>query len=86
MFKTILWATDGSESADAALPYAKALAVQTGAALVVAHAGEYEIGARGRFAGPVHVDEPELRAKIERQTAEAQGRGPRGQRKGGRWN
>ena len=26
MFKTIVWATDGSDAADAALPYAKGLA------------------------------------------------------------
>jgi nucleotide-binding universal stress UspA family protein len=69
MFKTIVWATDGSESADAALPYAKSLAAQNGAALVVAHAVEHIVGMRA--AGyPVHVDEEQIRAKIERQTAE----------------
>jgi|BarGraIncu00222A_1022003.scaffolds.fasta_scaffold21746_2 nucleotide-binding universal stress UspA family protein len=37
MFKTILWATDGSEDADRALPYARALAGGEGAMLVAAH-------------------------------------------------
>jgi nucleotide-binding universal stress UspA family protein len=67
MFKTIVWATDGSESADAALPYAKSLAVQNGAALVVVHAVEHIVGRGG---GYLHVNEDELQAKIERQTAE----------------
>jgi nucleotide-binding universal stress UspA family protein len=69
MFKTIVWATDGSESADAALAYAKSLAAQNGAALVIAHAVEHLLGPRaGGY--PVHADEDEIRAKIERQTAE----------------
>jgi nucleotide-binding universal stress UspA family protein len=37
MFTTILWATDGSEDADRALPYARALAGGEGAMLVAAH-------------------------------------------------
>jgi nucleotide-binding universal stress UspA family protein len=69
MFKIVVWATDGSESADAALPYATSLAAQEGASLVVAHAVEHMLGPRaGGY--PVHADEDQLRAKIERQTAE----------------
>jgi nucleotide-binding universal stress UspA family protein len=37
MFNTIVWATDGSENATRALPYAKALATGEGALLVVVH-------------------------------------------------
>ena len=37
MFKTIVWATDGSENAARALPYAKPLATGEGAMLVAAH-------------------------------------------------
>jgi nucleotide-binding universal stress UspA family protein len=38
MFKKIVWATDGSESADRALPLAKSLASNEGASLLVLHA------------------------------------------------
>lgn len=37
MFKTIIWATDGSENADRSLAYAKALAAGEGASLVALH-------------------------------------------------
>ena len=37
MFNTIVWATDGSEDAIRALPYAKALATGEKALLVVVH-------------------------------------------------
>jgi nucleotide-binding universal stress UspA family protein len=37
MFKTIFWATDGSENADRSLAYAKALAAGEGASLVALH-------------------------------------------------
>ena len=37
MFKTIVWATDGSENADRALSIAKTLARENGASLVVVH-------------------------------------------------
>lgn len=74
MFKTIVWATDGSESADRALPYAESLAAQEGARLIVVHADEYILGPRaGGY--PVHADEDELRAKIGRQVKELQAKG-----------
>ena len=69
MFETVVWATDGSESADAAMPYAKSLAQRDGATLVVAHAVEHMLGSRAH-GYPVHVDEDQLKAKIERQRAE----------------
>jgi nucleotide-binding universal stress UspA family protein len=37
MFNTVVWATDGSEDAIRALPYAKALATGEGAVLLVVH-------------------------------------------------
>lgn len=46
MFKTIVWATDGSESADRALPLAKGLAQGDGRALVALHAKELLPGQR----------------------------------------
>ncbi|HLY51244.1 MAG TPA: universal stress protein [Solirubrobacteraceae bacterium] len=40
MFKTIMLATDGTENADRALPYAKALAQEEEGTLIVAHVVE----------------------------------------------
>jgi len=68
MFKTILWATDGSANADRALPVVKELAETTGTKLVLAHCREL---LSGRAAGlPVYVDEDELLEKIRAQAAE----------------
>jgi nucleotide-binding universal stress UspA family protein len=73
MFNTIIWATDGSETADRALPYAKALAAANDAALVVVHAKELVVGRTGGF--PVLPDEEELQAKIHHQVEEAREEG-----------
>jgi nucleotide-binding universal stress UspA family protein len=72
MFKTILWATDGSETADRALPYAKSLA--EGGKLIAVHCKEIIIG--GRAGGyPVLADEDELEAKIHHQVEELRAEG-----------
>jgi nucleotide-binding universal stress UspA family protein len=70
MFKKVVWATDGSEAADLALPHAKTLAAEAGGELVVVHCEEFlpQAPRGGRF--PVHADEDELKAKIQRQAAE----------------
>lgn len=48
MFKTVIWATDGSDNADRALPYAKELAAEHGGSLVIAHIVQrFASGARG---------------------------------------
>lgn len=66
MFKTIVWASDGSEAADRALPFAKELAAGEGRSLVVVHSKERIVG--GRSAGyPVLADEDELETKIKSQ-------------------
>jgi nucleotide-binding universal stress UspA family protein len=65
MFKTIIWATDGSDVADGSLPAAKALAGYEGGRLVVVHANEVLIGRAGD--APVLADEPDLQRKIEGQ-------------------
>ena len=70
MFKTIVWATDGSEAAERALPLAKALAQGADRALVVVHAKELLQGER-----PLHAGERELEAKIRRQVDEARAEG-----------
>jgi nucleotide-binding universal stress UspA family protein len=65
MFKTIVWATDGSELADRALDYLRELARQHGSRLVAVHANEL---LRGRAGGaPLRADEPEIEEKIGKQ-------------------
>lgn len=62
MFKKIVWATDGSEAADSALPLVKSLGAEDGATVVIAHANQL-LG--GRFGGyPVLADEDDIRVRI----------------------
>jgi nucleotide-binding universal stress UspA family protein len=68
MFKTVLWATDGSETAARALPYALGLTEADTAKLVVAHAREIFVGRGGGY--PLLADESELREKIGKQVEE----------------
>ena len=68
MFKTIVWATDGSELADAALDYVRELAREDGSRIVAVHANEVM---QGRSSGySALADEPELEEKIGRQIEE----------------
>jgi nucleotide-binding universal stress UspA family protein len=73
MFKTILWATDGSETAARALPYALGLAETDKAKLVVAHVHEIYVGRGGGY--PVLADETELRDTIDNQVKELRSSG-----------
>lgn len=73
MFKTILWATDGSPSADAALSFARELAAGEGKKLVAVHCKELMHGRAGGY--PVRADEPDILAKIRRQVAEVREHG-----------
>ena len=66
MFNKILWATDGSEPADLALPYLEALAQREAASVVVLHSVLAVLGPRAG-GQPVYADEDELRGKIEKQ-------------------
>jgi nucleotide-binding universal stress UspA family protein len=68
MFKTVLWATDGSETAALALPYALGLGEPDRAKLVVAHAREIYVGRAGGY--PILADEADLREKIGKQVEE----------------
>lgn len=66
MFETIVWATDGSESADSTLRLVTELAHVHGSKIVAVHATEVFHG--GRSTGqPVLADEDEIRAKIATQ-------------------
>jgi nucleotide-binding universal stress UspA family protein len=73
MFKTIVWATDGSEAADAALPFARSLAEGEGHRLVVVHCKELLRGRAGGY--PMYADEDELQTKIRLQADELRSEG-----------
>lgn len=65
MFDTVIWATDGSEAAERALPFATTLAAAPGAKLVLVHVREILGGRAGGY--PVRVDDDELVGKLEQQ-------------------
>jgi nucleotide-binding universal stress UspA family protein len=67
MFETLIWATDGSETASRALAYVKALAAP-GAGIFVVHVREISVGRAGGY--PVYADEPDLQEKIAKQVEE----------------
>jgi nucleotide-binding universal stress UspA family protein len=69
MFETIMWATDGTENADRALPYAKALAQAEGATLVVAHVVERYASHKASGLA-VHADEEQVEAKLRKLAAQ----------------
>ncbi|HEX5247017.1 MAG TPA: universal stress protein [Gaiellaceae bacterium] len=74
MFKNIVWATDGSESADRALAYAKELASRSDAKLYAVHSEEHLSG--GRSSGvSVRADEDVLRSTIRAQVETARTEG-----------
>lgn len=75
MFKKVMWATDGSDAADQALAFARALATEGGREMPVAHCEELTMPGKGGGSFPVHANEDELQAKIERQVAELSGNG-----------
>ena len=66
MFKTVLWATDGSEHADRAMTQAVQVAKSDGAELHVVHIVEKLVGARAANMD-AFVNEDEIKAKVERQ-------------------
>jgi nucleotide-binding universal stress UspA family protein len=71
MFKTIIWATDGSEHADRALELATQIARANSATLHVAHIVEKQVSTR--TAGQdLYYGEDEIGAKISGQVAELQ--------------
>ena len=70
MYKKVIWATDGSEAADQALAHAKTIAAESGAPLVVVYCEEFTLPGKGGGSVPVHANEEEVQAKVERQVAE----------------
>jgi nucleotide-binding universal stress UspA family protein len=65
MFKSIVLGLDGSESSDHALQHATMLAREQGSTVRVVHVIEIAVGRGG---GLLHLDEDEIKAKIEQQT------------------
>ncbi|HEX2467573.1 MAG TPA: universal stress protein [Solirubrobacterales bacterium] len=72
MFKTIVVGLDGSDGAKRALHFAVELARRDDARLVIAHV-EQDIAGKG--GGPIHPDEPEIQAEIDRQASEVSSEG-----------
>ena len=62
MFDTIVWATDGSQTADRALEVAKTLAHDHGASLVVVHVAQHYASKTGLA---VYPDEDVVKAKLD---------------------
>jgi nucleotide-binding universal stress UspA family protein len=73
MFKTIIWATDGSANADHALALARELALASGCPLVAVHSKELMVGRSGGY--PLLADEEGIETKIGRQVEEAKADG-----------
>ena len=65
MFKTIMWASDGSEHSDRALDYARSLAEANSGSIIAVHVREITVGRAGGY--PVQVDEEEVEQKIQGQ-------------------
>jgi nucleotide-binding universal stress UspA family protein len=72
MFETIVVGLDGSEGAKRAIPVAAELARRDGAKLVIAHVEEDIPGEGG---GPMHPNEDEIQAEIDRQASELSSQG-----------
>lgn len=74
MFKRVVWATDGSAAADAALDYAKALVGHEGAELIAIHVDEVMAGPRASYL-TIDTKEPEDKDKIKQQVEEMKAAG-----------
>src|SRR4051795_9541574 len=66
MFNKIIWATDGSEAADHALPYVKELAAPNGSKVIVCHSVLALLGPRAGGV-PLAADEDDIEKKIQAQ-------------------
>jgi len=70
MFKKVIWATDGSDAADHALPLVKTLARESEAPLLVVYCEEFTLPGKGGGSLPIHANEDEVEGKIQRQVSE----------------
>ncbi len=69
MFKTIVWATDGSETADLAAPYITSLAKQQEVELVVVHVVQ-KYASHSASGLSVYADEEKVEAKLRQIVAD----------------
>ena len=74
MYSKIIWATDGSAAADAALPQVRGLASAEGTVVVVLHCNETMVGPRA-YGLDVTIDETDIREKIKEQGAQLEREG-----------
>ncbi len=81
MFNKIIWATDGSDTADRALDVARELAGQHGGTLLAVYSVEQLVGPGSRGAFPEDADEDEREVKIARQVQELADAGLKAERK-----
>lgn len=75
MYKKVIWATDGSDAADRALSHAKAVAADSQTPLLVVYCEEFTLPGKGGGSVPVHANEDEVQAKIQRQISDLSGDG-----------
>lgn len=73
MFETVIWATDGSEAAERALPFAKTLAALPGTKLIVAHVRELLGGRAGGY--PVRIDDDEFVSELTKRVDQLRAEG-----------
>jgi nucleotide-binding universal stress UspA family protein len=59
MFKTVIWANDGSAAAERPLPLAKGIARISGARLIVVHVKEVGLGSAAAAVADLHEDDAE---------------------------
>lgn len=74
MFKSIVWAADGSEYAEAAFPFVKELAKAGGAEVTIAHVVERVEGS-GAIGPPRRVDEGKIQDDLHRRASELSNEG-----------
>jgi nucleotide-binding universal stress UspA family protein len=70
MFKKVLWASDGSDTADQALIYARTLAEEAAGELLAVHCVEYTLPGKAGGSLTKFANEEQLQQKIEGQVRE----------------
>ncbi len=70
MFNKVIWATDGSEAADRAMPIARKLAAESGAPVLVVYCEEFTLPGKGGGSHPVYANEEDIEAKLQRQVSD----------------
>lgn len=75
MYSKVIWATDGSNTADRALAHARAAAADSQTPLLVVYCEEFTMPGKSGASLPDRGDEAEIEAKIERQVAELSSNG-----------